>query len=342
MKTFTQWLERDWGGVQMQPAEMDQGGIVVYHGSGSSDLKKIRASVPSYPGHIGDAAYVGVYPETAEFYGKHVYKLRTNFGWDKVLRIGEENYEIIEELEGHSILVGEHIPLFSFWVKDKKYSVTSRTGWRSLNDIYQIEVSNLGEEIGLEDIAEIIRASGYKAVYLVGIRHGSTVNEEMAVFNENDLTLLEQIKWQPQVAPAERQIEERQKLHENNARTLYHVTHKKHVAKIRSEGLVPMQTSNWAMGDSDIRYGRGEIYAFESRKDAIKWGLKMEYEFYKKFGEGNIYLISLLEKGEWEVDESEESVGSEGKWLKKMEHVPPSDIIDDQPIDQELAVWSRG
>jgi hypothetical protein len=98
------------------------------------------------------------------------------------------------------------------------------------------------------------------------------------------------------------------------------------------------------MGDSDSRYGSGEIYAFEDRKDAIKWGLKMEWEFYKKFGEGNIYLISLLEKGEWEVDENDppSHMSAEGKWLKKMEHVPTSDIIDFQPIDQELAVWSRG
>jgi hypothetical protein len=149
-------------------------------------------------------------------------------------------------------------------------------------------------------------------------------------------------KWQPQVAPAERQIEERQKLHENNARTLYHVTDKKHVPKIRREGLVPMQTSNWVMGD-DSRYGRGEIYAFESRKDAIKWGFKMEWEFYQELGGGNIYLISLLEKGEWEVDESDpiSQAGAEGKWLKKMEHVPPSDIIDFQPITKELMGVAR-
>ena len=126
-------------------------------------------------------------------------------------------------------------------------------------------------------------------------------------------------------------------LRENTGDVLYHITDKKHVPKIRREGLVPMQTSNWVMGD-DSRYGRGEIYAFESRKDAIKWGFKMEWEFYQELGGGNIYLISLLEKGEWEVDESDpiSQAGAEGKWLKKMEHVLPSDIIDFQPITKEL------
>jgi hypothetical protein len=97
------------------------------------------------------------------------------------------------------------------------------------------------------------------------------------------------------------------------------------------------------MGDSGSRYGRGEIYAFESRKDAINWGFKMEWEFYQELGGGNIYLISLLEKGEWEVDESDpiSQAGAEGKWLKKMEHVPPSDIIDFQPITKELMGVAR-
>ena len=55
------------------------------------------------------------------------------------------------------------------------------------------KATDLGEEIGLEDVGTVVERAGFRAVYVVGIRAGSSVNEEMLVFDENDLRMVKQI-----------------------------------------------------------------------------------------------------------------------------------------------------
>jgi hypothetical protein len=163
-------------------------GIKAYHGSRTSGLSNLRGGMPPYEGGIGRGVYLGLYPQTAEFYGNHVYEVITNFDWDAVLSIGnEENYEPIEDMEGHSILIGEHIPPFAFRVKNKSYVVVTGRGWP------QEDQHPMGEPISLEDIGDVVQEAGYRAVYVVGIRYGSSVNEEMLVFDQNDVRIIRQV-----------------------------------------------------------------------------------------------------------------------------------------------------
>ena len=169
-------------------------GIIVYHGSTQDGLTHIRAGEPPYAGGIGFGVYVGLEIETAQFYGEYVYELRTKFGWDQILGIGgdSENYEPIEEYGYNSIMTGEMILPFSFMVGDKKYSVVEGSGWP--NEDEWTEYPNLGEFISMEDIGNVVSEAGYKAVYVVGIRSYTSVNEEMLVFDENDLDFMRQVQ----------------------------------------------------------------------------------------------------------------------------------------------------
>ena len=164
--------------------------ITVYHGSRSSGLSGIKSRTPSYEGGLGTGVYVGLYPQTAQFYGQHVYEMRTRFGWDSVLSIGYpdgENYFPIEGMEGHSILVGEQVPPFGFFVKNKPYIVVIGQGWPDEDEHPQ------GEPIALDQIGDVAKEAGYKAVYVFGIRYGSSVNEEMLVFDANDIGFVREI-----------------------------------------------------------------------------------------------------------------------------------------------------
>lgn len=172
-------------------------GILVYHGSRTDKLKNIRAGSPPYAGGIGHGVYVGVELATAQYYGKHVYELQANFGWDSVLGVGSDGNHVDNYLPiewGNSILVGESVEPFQFQVKNKWYAVVDGTGWvDERNSIVQEYGDKLGEPISMEQIGEVVEEAGYKAVYVVGIRGRATVNEELLVFNENNLKLLRQI-----------------------------------------------------------------------------------------------------------------------------------------------------
>jgi hypothetical protein len=118
---------------------------------------------------------------------------------------------------------------------------------------------------------------------------------------------------------------------------LYHVTHVKTVPKIRKSGLKPMQTSNWVQAASQERYGAGEIYAFENHRDALRWAAKMDWDFYKEMGSGNIVIISFTNKGEWEVDDASplDQSGHQGRWFKQYIGVPPEDILNIETFGPE-------
>jgi hypothetical protein len=162
-------------------------GITVYHGTKINGLKSLKGNNPKYEGGLGYGVYVAIQKETAKYYGPHVYQLQTNFGWDKVFRIDGETSSLIEGAEGYSILNGEHISPFYFRLKNVIYVVTNGI------DFSEFNMPTNGVEINLDDIGEYVSDAGYKSVYLDGMRSHCTVNEEMLIFNENDLIFMGQI-----------------------------------------------------------------------------------------------------------------------------------------------------
>lgn len=293
--------------------EEAESGIQVFHGSEEDELNHIEANTPPYAGGIGHGVYVGTEIETAQFYGGHIYELRTKFGWDQVLQIGDDNYEALAY--GESILTGEQVPPFAFYIGNKRYAVTEGTGWAEednwvtrdvkMNALYQYlgleergdslqpteetpdwvrailptlqqqrkhgefpsdsqdfdddlyvwadqnnrgtkypgpqgnflpgeigqmgqkiygqrlkdyesnlessvekvreyidqaishaekAVESIGEQISMEEIGGTVEQAGYKAVHVVGIRMGAGVNEEMLVFDEDDLKFVKKIQ----------------------------------------------------------------------------------------------------------------------------------------------------
>lgn len=115
---------------------------------------------------------------------------------------------------------------------------------------------------------------------------------------------------------------------------LYHVTDTSNVTKIMKEGLKGLQTSNWMNGAGE-RYGNGEIYAFEDKRDALRWAARMDWEFNKKTGSGKISIIRFVRGKEmWEVDDNDplSQFGSKGNWLKTREGISASQIIDASPF----------
>lgn len=122
-------------------------------------------------------------------------------------------------------------------------------------------------------------------------------------------------------------------------RILYHVTHTRHVPAIEERGILPMQTSNWVQEQSRERYGEGEVFSFESLRDAMRWAAKMDWEFNKQMGSGEISIVEFREGDEWEIDEADplSQAGGEGAWLKRIKRVYPEDIIKSYPFTVEMA-----
>lgn len=168
---------------------LEQSNITVYHGSRNSSLTRLDAKTPPYEGGLGTGVYVGLHPSTAEFYNRYVYELRTTFNWNSVFVINEntyyENWWHIEGADGYSILVGEHVPPFFVKIKNHLYAVTNGK---------EFSFKETAEEIDLDNIGELVQKAGYKAIYASGLRFNSSVNEEMLVFDPNDLIMVRQIK----------------------------------------------------------------------------------------------------------------------------------------------------
>jgi len=97
----------------------------VYHGSPEGDLDHIESSSPPYKGSIGSGVYVTYDPEVARFYGPHVYELEILLHEDDVFWLTPDTMQQVEGFEGHSVLVGEQVPPFSFDLKGQRYTV----GW---------------------------------------------------------------------------------------------------------------------------------------------------------------------------------------------------------------------
>lgn len=119
--------------------------IIAYHGSEKYDLEKygLQYGDADYylGGGLGGGVYVGLEPETAEFYGKYVYKILVNLTWDQIFIINPEN-ENCGFLDGYgdSISSGEQVPPFWFKLGETHYAVTSMDG--DADDIINYSDSN--------------------------------------------------------------------------------------------------------------------------------------------------------------------------------------------------------
>lgn len=100
--------------------EGDTYGTTVYHGSKEPGLEYLEAGFPSYKGGVGDGAYVDFDSEIASFYGPYLYELKLLVHTDEIFYL--EPYHI-EELYGHSLLVGESVNPFWFEIDGDKYAV---------------------------------------------------------------------------------------------------------------------------------------------------------------------------------------------------------------------------
>jgi len=122
---------------------------------------------------------------------------------------------------------------------------------------------------------------------------------------------------------------------------LYHVTHTRLAEKIRREGLRLLRTSNWIVAANGNRYGQGEVNAFESFKDAVRWAGKMDWEFNRKLGSGKVSIVTLSAGNNlWTVDSESDPIGqasSEGRWLKTSTPVPTENILEITPFTQQFA-----
>jgi hypothetical protein len=118
---------------------------------------------------------------------------------------------------------------------------------------------------------------------------------------------------------------------------IYHVTHTSRIPKIKKAGLLPMQTSNWVKSGNKERYGEGEVFAFTDKRDAIRWGARMDWEFNKGMGTGKISIITLRQEGDWEDDVADplSQAGNAGKWIKHMGPVLPENLVEIEPLTSE-------
>ena len=119
---------------------------------------------------------------------------------------------------------------------------------------------------------------------------------------------------------------------------VYHATRKEKVAEIMRDGLRSMQTSNWVAQGDKTRMGEGEVHVFEDEGDAVRWGFKMDWEFYKGKMAGDIVILKIRNTGGWEPDNKSpmEQAGAFGKWLKRYKAVPAEDIVNVETLTPEM------
>ena len=119
---------------------------------------------------------------------------------------------------------------------------------------------------------------------------------------------------------------------------VYHITYTDKVSKIQRQGLTRMNTSNWVVAGTKGRYGNGEVYAFQVFEDAIKWGLKMDWEFNQKFGSGKISVLTVADDGQWDIDKNDPlgQAMSKGHWYKRNTPIAAKKILSTQIVTKDL------
>jgi hypothetical protein len=119
-----------------------------------------------------------------------------------------------------------------------------------------------------------------------------------------------------------------------SSKYIYHVTETANVPLIKKKGLTVFNPTNWVMAKDQSRYGTGtDIYAFENIEDAMRWALKMDWEFNKGIGTGKISIITIKKTGDWEVDKADplSQAGAKGKWLKHLGVIKPENVGETIP-----------
>jgi hypothetical protein len=111
---------------------------------------------------------------------------------------------------------------------------------------------------------------------------------------------------------------------------LYHVTKTSSVPRIKKQGILPLQTSNWIQAGSRERYGSGEIFAFEHIKDAIRWAIRWDWILTASWGSGKVSIVEFTANSDDWIEDTADPLGQasrEGRWLKLHGRVKPSQIL---------------
>jgi hypothetical protein len=118
--------------------------------------------------------------------------------------------------------------------------------------------------------------------------------------------------------------------------TTYHCTWTRLLPRIRKQGLRTMQTSNWATR-AGKRQGGGLVFAFASRWDAIRWAAKMDWEFNRTHGSGEVSILTLEHAGAWQTDDTDplSQAICEDRWLKTGA-VPASAIVGVETLTGDM------
>lgn len=109
---------------------------------------------------------------------------------------------------------------------------------------------------------------------------------------------------------------------------LYHVTFKKNIPSITKAGLEQFHDSNWVRAGSGKRYNEDAgIFAFEHPDDAIRWALKMEWDF----DDGPISIVRIESEDFWEEDPAQDimmKAMAQGRALRSSRNIKADKIID--------------
>jgi len=108
------------------------------------------------------------------------------------------------------------------------------------------------------------------------------------------------------------------------AKYLYHATFVDKGLKIVQHGLKQFEPSNWVKAATGKRYNQNAgIFAFEHPEDAVKWAMKMNFDFKK-----DTAIVKILNAPDWVEDPSEDihlKLGK-GRSMMSKRNIPSSMI----------------
>jgi len=99
---------------------------------------------------------------------------------------------------------------------------------------------------------------------------------------------------------------------------LYRVTNSRNKDSILSKGILPMQPGDGLVAFDGGSDGSEYIFAFSNFSNAVKWAVRMDWEFY-------MGMVSIEpDSSKWDADDCSRSYRkfSEGEWKKKRGCVP--------------------
>ena len=192
-----------------------------------------------------------------------------------------------------------------------------------------------------KDVIDYLKtAKGYDAIWIKESAFTGEPHETLAVFDPKNIRSVN-----ASFDPDEKDSRNILKYDPNQPRDkdgkwtkLYHVTQTENVASIQAGGIKPFQTTNWVQAGTGERYGEGQIFAFESKQDAIRWAAKWDWAQNTATGTGRISIIEFESPAEWEQDTADPlgQAGAEGQWLKRYRAVLPEELGPVTPVTNEL------